>query len=120
MITKNFIQPKEFSKNYPNCYTEYMKLNGDSHKSLNHALDSLLFHFGIGVVLLQVYSKFEKFLGYRSFIKFYPGNKVMEESREICYIEDYKKFKIAEKANKITTLRALDILESKLSLRHNG
>ena len=86
-------------------------MNGETYTNLNSALDSLLFKFGIGIVLQQVYSDNEKFIGYKSFIKFYPQNKIGEECGQIRYIEDSKKFKVAEKATKATMIKALEILE---------
>lgn len=111
MNSRNFLSLKNFRTQYPHCFQEYQKMQGDTYKSLNSALDSLLFKFGIGIVLQQEYSKSDKFLGYKSYIRFYPFNKIGEQSIDIKYIEDSRKFKIEAKATKATTLKALEILE---------
>jgi len=111
MNSRDIISLKNFRTQYPHCFQEYQKMKGETYNSLNSALDSLLFKFGIGIVLQQEYSKSDKFLGHMSYIRYYPFNKIGEQSTDIRYIEDYKKFKIADKATKITTIKALEILE---------
>lgn len=111
MNSRDIISLKNFRTQYPHCFQEYQKMKGDTFNTLNSALDSLLFNFGIGIVVQPVYSNNDKFLGNVSSIKIYPFNKIGEQSSENKYIEDYKKFKIAEKATKVTTLKALEILE---------
>jgi hypothetical protein len=86
-----------------------------TYNSFDLALDSLLIGFGIGIVLMQVFSKSDKFLGYKSYIKYYPQNSLNLESGQTLYVEDYKKFRVAEKVTKVTTIKALDILEYQLS-----
>ena len=116
MVTKNILNLKIFKAEYPNCYTEYLKIHGDTYHSFNSAIDSLLFSFGIGIVLIPVYSaKSDQLMGYKSIIKYYPDNKLKVKSADTVYIEDYKKFKTPEKANIATTIQALNVLEDALA-----
>ena len=114
MQTRNIIQINDFKSQFPKCYDAYLKCGGNNYKSLNLALDSLLNVYGIGIIVPPVYSETDKFLGYISIIKYYPSNSLNIESGETTIIEDFKKYKTPFNPTKITTLKALSILENAL------
>ncbi|MBI5539080.1 MAG: hypothetical protein HY951_03410 [Bacteroidia bacterium] len=117
MITSEIMSLNKFKRIYPNCYREYMKIEGDDYSNLNFGIDSLLFSFRIGINIVPVYSdEPKKLLGYRSYIKYYINNKLNIPSGEVSFIEDYAKYKTAEKAEKKTIICALKMIEEKLRL----
>ncbi len=106
---------KKFMEEYPNSYKAYESL-GKEYPSINSAVDALLCYFGLGFLVFPVYHEtLDKILGYNSKIKVYPTNKFELESIDITVIEDYKKFKSREKAEKETIIYALNFLEEKLT-----
>ena len=114
----DIISKIKFKREYPFCFNEYLKNKGLGFISFNAAIDDLLFRFGLGVVLQQVFSETDKFLGYTSYIKVYQAysQKFVNPIADVKVIEDYKKFKSSEKAQKQTTICALDLLEDNLRM----
>lgn len=109
------ITVKKFMEEYPKSYKAYLVL-GREYPSVNSAVDALLCHFGLGFLVDSVYHEiYDKILGFRSKIKVYPINEFGLESCDIVVIEDYKKFKSREKAEKETIICALNFLEEKLT-----
>jgi len=109
---------KKFMAEYPKSYKAYASL-GMEYPSINSAIDALLCHFGLGFLVFPIYHEtLDKVLGYNSKIKIYPTNSFNLDVEDRVIIEDYKKFKSREKAEKETFICALNFLEDKLSL-HN-
>jgi hypothetical protein len=109
-LSKNTLQTS-----YPLCYKEYTKLSDNSFLSLISAIESLLFKFKIGVVIIPIHhQKSEVLLGHASHIKIYPQCPFNLEETEITIIQDFKKFKSFSKTQKVSFLSALDFLEDKL------
>jgi hypothetical protein len=112
---KDMITIKKFMVEYPNSYKAYVSL-GIEYSSINSAVDALLFNFGLGFQVLPIFHEtLDKILGFNSKIKVYPMNKFNLDCGDIVVIEDYKKFKSREKAEKETLICALNFLERKLS-----
>jgi hypothetical protein len=106
---------KKFMAEYPKSYKAYESL-GIEYPSINSAVDALLCYFGLGFLVLPIYHEtLDKILGFNSKIKVYPMNKFNLDCGDIVVIEDYKKFKSREKAEKETLICALNFLERKLS-----
>lgn len=112
----DLIYKTKFKNEYPFCYKEYIKIEGNLFKSLNSALDSLLFKFGIDIIVSPIYSEKDVLLGHTSSIKLYPQNKLNKKSEEIQIIENYRKFKSNNKAQKETLTYALKLLEEHLRI----
>jgi hypothetical protein len=106
---------RKFMAEYPNSYKAYVSLCIE-YPSIYSAVDALLCYFGLGFLVFPVYHEtLDKILGYNSKIKVYPTNKFDLDSSDIVVIEDYKKFKSREKAEKETIICALNFLEEKLT-----
>lgn len=109
------INIKKFMAEYPKSYKAYASL-GIEYPSINSAIDALLCHFGLGFLVFPIYHEtLDKVLGYNSIIKIYPTNSFNLDIEDRVIIEDYKKFKSREKAEKETHICALNFLEDKLS-----
>ena len=107
---------KKFMAEYPKSYKAYESL-GIEYPSINSAVDALLCHFGLGFLVYPIFhDKLDKVLGYNSKIKIYPTNSFNLDAEDRVIIEDYKKFKSREKAEKETLICALNFLEEKLSI----
>lgn len=118
MMNPDYISRNKLKKDYPKCFENFLKFNGDSYYNFNTAIDSFLYSFGIGIITPFITDKTgERILGYQSILKYYPDNKCGFTPGEHYYIEDYKKFKTAFKAMKATIIHSLDILEEVFSFR---
>ena len=118
MIKGEIISLNNLEKQYPNCYNEFVKISGKKFISVNLAIDSLLFHFGITLIVIPIInSKNNLTMGPETFIRYLPGNILNMDPLDEQYIQDFKKYKDYDKAEKATSLRALDILEDSLALR---
>jgi hypothetical protein len=118
MFKEDVITITKFKREYPKSFAKFIEIDGDKSVSINLGIDSLLFHFGITIITQTVYdSNTSKILGHESFIKILPTNILKLESQTQRFIQDYKKFKNYDKAEKATILYALNLLEEALSLR---
>jgi hypothetical protein len=107
---------KKFMAEYPKSYKAYESL-GIEYPSINSAIDALLCRFGLGFSVFPIYHETsDKVLGYNSKIKIYPTNSFNLDIEDRLIIEDYKRFKSREKAEKETFIGVLNFLEEKLSL----
>lgn len=115
MMNPIYISRAKFKKEYPKCFEEFLKFDGDRYLEINTAMDSFIFHIGIGIITPLITDKSgEKILGYKSIVKFYPQNKCRKNPDEYYYIEDYKRYKAAWRAYKATLIHVLDNLEDLL------
>ncbi len=106
---------KKFMAEYPKSYKAYTSL-GIEYPSINSAMEELFCYFGLGILVFPIYhATLDKVLGYNSKIKIYPMNSFNLDAGDRVIIEDYKKFKTREKAEKETFVCALNFLEDKLS-----
>jgi len=106
---------KKFMAEYPKSYKAYISL-GIEYPSINSAIDALLCRYGLGFSVFPIYHETsDKVLGYNSKIKIYPTNSFNLDIEDRVIIEDYKRFKSREKAEKETFICALNFLEDKLS-----
>ncbi|MGN6647554.1 MAG: hypothetical protein ACTHJT_13620 [Cytophaga sp.] len=101
---------------YSNCYEELVKLSKLTDRTIHESMDNYLFKYGIDVVLIPVTDDDDYHLGYKSVVKIRRDNKLNRNEDRIVVIENYKKYKLAPKAHKVTTLYALNILEEHLAL----
>lgn len=94
-----------------------MKYGGDNYKTFDGAIDSLLYHYGLSLIISPIYSVDDtKVLGHISKIKIHPQNPFGMEIEQFDVIEDYKRFKSREKAYEETLRQAFNYLEEKLHM----